>query len=134
YRYLLVDEYQDTNAAHMQLLQLLAGMRRNLCVVGDDDQSLYAWRGAQARQIREFDQKFPGCVEIFLEQNYRSAGNILDAANAVIGKNPGRKPKRLWTERGRGPNVKVVAAPDDTAEARYVTDEIIRLCYEEKLP
>ena len=134
YRYLLVDEYQDTNAAQLQLLELLAGLRRNLCVVGDDDQSIYAWRGAQAKQIREFDQKFPGCVEIFLEQNYRSAGNILEAANAVIGKNPGRKPKRLWTDRGRGPNLKLVAAPDDAAEARYVADEIVRLCYEEKLP
>ena len=134
YRYLLVDEYQDTNAAQLELLELLAGMRRNLCVVGDDDQSIYAWRGAQVRQIMEFDKRFPGCVEIFLEQNYRSTGNILDAANAVIGKNPARKPKKLWTERGRGPNLRLVAAPDDAAEAKYVADEIIRVSYEEKIP
>ena len=134
YRYLLVDEYQDTNDAQLRLLELLAGVRRNLCAVGDDDQSIYAWRGAQVRHILQFDRKFPGCVEIFLEQNYRSNGNILDAANAIIGKNPGRKPKKLWTDRGRGPNVKLVAAPDDEAEARYVADEIIRVSYEEKIP
>jgi DNA helicase-2/ATP-dependent DNA helicase PcrA len=134
YRYLLVDEYQDTNDAQLQLLELLAGVRRNLCVVGDDDQSIYSWRGAQVRHILQFDRKFPGCAEVFLEQNYRSNGNILDAANAVIGKNPGRKPKKLWTDRGRGPNLRVVRAQSDEAEARYVTDEIIRVSYEEKVP
>jgi DNA helicase II / ATP-dependent DNA helicase PcrA len=134
YRYLMVDEYQDTNGAQLRLLEQLAGMRRNLCVVGDDDQSIYAWRGAQVRQMVEFDRKFPGCVEVFLTQNYRSNGNILEAANAVIGKNPGRKPKRLWTDRGRGPNLKVVAAPSDEAEAKFVADEIIRTSYEEKIP
>ena len=134
YRYLLVDEYQDTNAAQLQLLELLAGLRRNLCVVGDDDQSIYAWRGAQVRHILQFDKKFPGCVEVFLEQNYRSNGNILEAANAVIGKNPGRKPKKLWTDRGPGPNIRLVCAPDDAAEARHVADEIGRISYEEKIP
>jgi len=134
YRYLLVDEYQDTNGAQLRLLEQLAGMRRNLCVVGDDDQSIYAWRGAQVRQILEFDRKFPGCTEIFLEQNYRSNGNILDAANAVIGKNPGRKPKRLWTDRGRGPNLRLVVAPSDEAEAKHVADEIVRIAYEDKVP
>ena len=134
YRYLLVVEYQDTNGAQLELLEKLAGVRRNLCVVGDDDQSIYAWRGAQVRQILEFDRKFSGCVEVRLEQNYRSCGNILDAANAVIGKNPGRKPKRLWTDRGRGPNLRVVAAPSDEAEAKYVADEIVRIGYEEKVP
>src|SRR5205814_10355805 len=92
------------------------------------------WRGARVRHILQFDRKFPGCVEIFLEQNYRSNGNILAAANAVIAKNPGRKPKRLWTDRGRGPNVRVVAAPTDEAEAKHVADEIVRLSYEEKIP
>ena len=134
YRYLLVDEYQDTNAAQLKLLEQLAGVRRNLCVVGDDDQSIYAWRGAQAKQILQFDRKFPGCVEIFLEQNYRSAGNILAAANAVIGKNAGRKPKRLWTDRGRGSNLRLAVAPDDAAEAQFVADEIGRLRFEEKMP
>ena len=134
YRYLLVDEYQDTNDAQLQLLELLAGLRRNLCVVGDDDQSIYAWRGAQVRHILQFDKKFPGCVEVFLEQNYRSNGNILDAANAVIGKNPGRKPKKLWTDRGPGPNIRLVCAPDDGAEAKHVADEIVRISYEEKIP
>src|SRR6266436_5427186 len=134
YRYLMVDEYQDTNGAQLQLLEQLAGMRRNLCVVGDDDQSIYAWRGAQVRHIQEFDRKFAGCVEIRLEQNYRSNGNILEAANAVIGKNPGRKPKRLWTDRGRGPNIRLVAAPSDDAEAKHVADEIVRVSYEEKIP
>jgi len=134
YRYLLVDEYQDTNEAQLRLLELLSGMRRNLCVVGDDDQGIYSWRGAQLRNILEFDRKFPGAAEIFLEQNYRSTGAILEAANAVICKNPGRKAKRLWTDRGRGANVRAVCAPDDAAEARYVADEILRVTYEEKVP
>ena len=134
YRYLLVDEYQDTNDAQHALLTQLAGVRRNLCVVGDDDQSIYAWRGAQVRQILKFERKFPGCVEIFLEQNYRSSGAILDAANAVIAKNAARKPKRLWTDRGRGPSLRLVAAPSDEAEAKYVADEIVRVSYEEKIP
>ena len=134
YRYLLVDEYQDTNQAQFELLRLLAGLRRNLCVVGDDDQSIYSWRGAEVKHILRFDEAFPGALEIFLEQNYRSSGNILAAANAVIGKNAGRKPKRLWTDRGSGPNVRVVAAPDDEAEAKFVADEIVRISYEEKIP
>jgi DNA helicase II / ATP-dependent DNA helicase PcrA len=134
YRYLMVDEYQDTNQAQLQLLELLCGLRRNLCVVGDDDQSIYAWRGAQVRHMLEFDRKFPGCVEVFLEQNYRSNGNILEAANAVIARNPGRKPKKLWTDRGRGPNLRLVVAPSDEAEARHVADEIVRISYEEKIP
>ena len=134
YRYLLVDEYQDTNDAQLALLTQLAGLRRNLCVVGDDDQSIYGWRGAQVRQILKFEGKFPGCAQIFLEQNYRSSGNILAAANAVIARNPGRKPKSLWTDRGRGPRLRLVAAPEDEAEARYVMDEIIRVSYEEKIP
>src|SRR2546421_3309969 len=134
YRYLLADEYQDTNDAQLALLTQLAGLRRNLCVVGDDDQSIYGWRGAQVRQILKFEGKFPGCAQIFLEQNYRSSGNILAAANAVIARNPGRKPKSLWTDRGRGPRLRLVAAPEDEAEARYVMDEIIRVSYEEKIP
>jgi DNA helicase-2/ATP-dependent DNA helicase PcrA len=134
YRYLLVDEYQDTNGTQLELLELLAGLRRNLCAVGDDDQSIYAFRGARLENILWFDRQFPGTAEVFLEQNYRSTGAILEAANAVIGKNPGRKGKRLWTDRGRGPNVRVVTAASDDAEARYVADEILRLSFEEKIP
>ena len=134
YRYLLVDEYQDTNQTQLELLELLAGMRRNLCVVGDDDQSIYAWRGAQVENILNFDKRFPGCVEIFLEQNYRSTGNVLDAANAVIGKNTTRKGKKLWTAGGRGSNIRLVVAPDDEHEARWIADEIVRLSFEEKIP
>src|SRR6266851_4871963 len=134
YRYLLVDEYQDTNEAQFRLLSLLAGVRRNLCAVGDDDQSIYAWRGAQVRNILGFDAKFPGGHEVFLAQNYRSTSAILEAANAVIAKNPGRKAKRLWTDRGRGANVRVVCAPDDDAEAWYVADEVLRVAYEDKVP
>jgi DNA helicase-2/ATP-dependent DNA helicase PcrA len=134
YRYLLVDEYQDTNGTQLELLELLAGLRRNLCAVGDDDQSIYAFRGARLENILWFDRQFPGTAEVFLEQNYRSTGAILEAANAVIGKNPGRKGKRLWTDRGRGPNVRVVTAASDEAEAQYVADEILRLGFEEKIP
>ena len=134
YRYLLVDEYQDTNQAQLQLLDLLAGLRRNLCVVGDDDQSIYSWRGAEVANILGFDKRFPGAKEVFLEQNYRSNGNILDAANAVIQKNPGRKGKKLWTERGRGPNLRVVLASSDETEAKWVADEILRLSFEDKVP
>jgi DNA helicase-2/ATP-dependent DNA helicase PcrA len=111
------------------MLEILAGVRQNLCVVGDDDQSIYAWRGAEVRNILQFKG-----AEIFLEQNYRSTGAILEAANAVIGKNPGRKAKRLWTDRGRGHNIRIVAAPDEEAEAKHVTDEIVRVSYEEKIP
>ena len=134
YRYLLVDEYQDTNATQFQLLELLAGLRRNLCVVGDDDQSIYSWRGARLTNILGFDRQYPGTVEILLEQNYRSTSAILDAANSVIGKNPGRKGKKLWTDRGRGPNLRVVTAAADDAEAKFIADEILRLNFEEKLP
>ena len=133
-KYLLVDEYQDTNGAQFDLLRLLAGLRRNLCVVGDDDQSIYSWRGAKVENILSFDKQFPGAVEVFLEQNYRSTDAILTAANAVIGKNGSRKGKRLWTDRGRGSNLKVVVAPDDEHEARWVADEAIRLGFEEKIP
>jgi DNA helicase-2/ATP-dependent DNA helicase PcrA len=133
YRYLLVDEVQDTSAAQFELLELLAGLRRNLCVVGDDDQSIYAWRGAQVHNVLRFEERFPGAAEVFLEQNYRSAGAILDAANAVIGKNPGRKEKRLWTDRGRGPNLRLAVAQDDDQEARWIADEVLRLSFEEKI-
>jgi len=134
FRYLMVDEYQDTNEAQFKLLEALSGLRRNLLVVGDDDQSIYSWRGAQLRHILEFDKAFPGVVEIKLEQNYRSTSAILDAANAVIGKNPARKAKKLWTDRGRGSNIRLVTCASDEHEAKHVADEIIRLNFEEKIP
>jgi DNA helicase-2/ATP-dependent DNA helicase PcrA len=124
FRYLLVDEFQDTNLAQLELLKLLAGESRNVCAVGDDDQCIYSWRGAEVRNILDFDRFFPGGTEVRLEQNYRSVQTVLDAANAVIAKNPERKAKQMWTERKGGPKVKVVGCPNDEEEARFVAHEI----------
>ncbi len=127
FRHLLVDEYQDTNRAQLELLKLLAGERRNVCAVGDDDQAIYGWRGAEVKNILRFERHFPGAREVRLEQNYRSTGNVLACANAVIAKNPGRKEKRLFTADGPGEKVRVVAAATDEDEARFVAEEIARL-------
>jgi len=126
FRYVLVDEYQDTNVAQLELLKQLAGERRNVCAVGDDDQAIYGWRGAEVRNILRFGRHFPGAREVRLEQNYRSTGRILACANGVIGKNPARKPKKLWTAAGEGEPVKVVALPTDEDEARFVAEELAR--------
>ena len=120
FRYILVDEYQDTNAAQYELVRLLAGDRHNLCVVGDDDQSIYGWRGADLRNILDFEKDFPECVTIKLEQNYRSTGNILDAANQVIAHNAGRKEKSLWTESDAGDRIALYHAADERDEAAFV--------------
>lgn len=120
FRYILVDEYQDTNAAQYMLVRLLAGERHNLCVVGDDDQSIYGWRGADLRNILDFEKDFPECVTIKLEQNYRSTGNILDAANQVIAHNKGRKEKALWTEAGSGERIALYHAMDERDEAAFI--------------
>ena len=120
FRYILVDEYQDTNAAQYALVRLLAGERHNLCVVGDDDQSIYGWRGADLRNILDFEKDFPECVTIKLEQNYRSTGNILDAANQVIAHNRGRKEKALWTESESGERIALYHAQDEREEAAFI--------------
>ena len=127
FHYVLVDEYQDTNMAQYMLVRLIAGDNRNLCVVGDDDQSIYGWRGADLRNILEFEKDFPDCVTVKLEQNYRSTGNILDAANQVIAHNSGRKEKKLWTDMGAGQPISLYHAGDEREEAAWITENIADL-------
>jgi DNA helicase-2/ATP-dependent DNA helicase PcrA len=123
FRYLLVDEYQDTNAVQYEGLKLLAEPRRNLCCVGDDDQSIYSWRGAEVANILRFERDFPGAAVIRLEQNYRSTPHILGAASGLIANNSGRLGKTLWTEVDAGDKVQVVGVWDGPEEARRVGDE-----------
>jgi DNA helicase-2/ATP-dependent DNA helicase PcrA len=127
FRQVLVDEYQDTNHAQYRWLQLLSSEHRNLVVVGDDSQSIYGFRGADISNILEFEETFPDARVIKLEQNYRSTQTILDAANAVIARNRGRRPKRLWTETGAGDPIVIRELDDEHAEARFVAGEIQRL-------
>ena len=124
YRYLLVDEYQDTSVAQFQLVHLLTGPARNVCVVGDDDQSIYKFRGATIENILNFERVFPGAKTIRLEQNYRSTSNILNAANCVIANNENRKGKTLWTANGSGEKVHHYQADNETDEAKHITDVI----------
>ena len=124
FRYVMVDEYQDTNFAQYQLVRLLTAQSRNLCVVGDDDQSIYGWRGADIRNILDFEKDYPDATVIKLEQNYRSSANILDAANQVIAHNAGRKEKALWTEAGEGEPIKLYVAGDEREEAAWIADRI----------
>jgi len=124
HRHVLVDEYQDINRAQYVLLQRLAARSPNLAVVGDDDQSIYGFRGATVRAILDFERDHPDARVVRLEQNYRSTGNILGAAGAVIQRNAGRHGKRLWTDRGEGEKVVVATLPDDRAEAHYVVGEV----------
>src|SRR5881396_534509 len=130
FRYILVDEYQDTNHAQYRLLQLLAQPDMNVCAVGDPDQSIFAFRGADINNILDFERDFPGTRTIALEQNYRSTNSILDAANAVIANNRERKPKDLWSELGDGDPVRVVEVEDEHAEARFVAAGIAALVEE----
>lgn len=127
FRYILVDEYQDTNRAQYLLVKMLAAKHRNVCVVGDSDQSIYAFRGADMRNILEFEKDYPNTRVILLEQNYRSTQTILDAANAVITNNAGRMSKRLWTDGGAGEQIVVFEAEDEHEEAAYIAEEIARL-------
>ena len=127
FSHVMVDEYQDTNAAQYELVRLLTAESRNLCVVGDDDQSIYGWRGADIRNILDFEKDYPDATVIKLEQNYRSTANILDAANQVISHNEGRKDKKLWTEEGEGEKIKVFCAGDERDESAWIVDNILKL-------
>ncbi len=124
FRYIHVDEYQDTNKAQYVLCRMLAEKHRNICVVGDSDQSIYRWRGADITNILNFESDYPDARTILLEQNYRSTANILDAANAVIRNNLGRKPKNLWTDRQGGDKVVVYQADSEHDEAYFIAREI----------
>ena len=124
FRYILVDEYQDTNVGQYMWLKMLAGVHKNICCVGDDDQSIYGWRGADIGNILKFEQDFPGAHIIRLEQNYRSTAHILAAASTLIACNQKRLGKTLWTEKQDGEKIKLVALWDDREEARYVANEI----------
>lgn len=125
--YLLVDEYQDTNRAQYRLCRLLSAVHHNLAVVGDDDQSIYSWRGADLRNILDFEADWPDAKVVKLEQNYRSTQTILDAAHAVVSRLEGRKDKRLWTERGAGASVSVFDAYNEYEEAEFVARQVERL-------
>ena len=125
FHYVLVDEYQDTNHVQYLLTELLAGDRRNICVVGDDDQSIYRFRGATIENILSFEEQYPGARVIRLEQNYRSTQSILDAANAVIAHNEGRKGKHLWTDNGTGEPILVYEAENEGAEGNFVASQIL---------
>ena len=124
YRHILVDEYQDTNRPQYELMRMLAGTEHNVCAVGDEDQSIYSWRGADIRNILEFEQDFPEARIIRLEQNYRSTQNILQAASAVVSRNIKRKGKNLWTDRRGGAQIGYYEAPDGENEALFIADYI----------
>jgi len=134
FRHVLVDEFQDTNAVQWSLLKLLVPPEGNLVVVGDDDQSIYRWRGADVRNLLGFQTAYPGAKIVKLEQNYRSFQNILDAAHAVISKNRHRMEKRLWTERDKGAALDVIVAHNERAEAQEIVSRIHRLSREEDIP
>ena len=133
FRYVLVDEYQDTNRAQFQLLKMLCERRQNICVVGDEDQSIYSWRGADIRNILDFEEIFPTVELIKLEQNYRSSKNIIEAASAVIERNSQRKGKHLWTDNPEGESLEIVECESDKKEAEFVSNEVIKL-HKEGIP
>jgi len=131
FKYIMVDEYQDTNYCQYTLIRLLAKQHKNLCVVGDDDQSIYSWRGADIGNILNFEKDFPGAMVVKLEQNYRSTQVILDAANSVIKNNFARKSKKLWTENGEGRSIVYHYATDEWGEANFIMDEVERMVAQE---
>jgi DNA helicase-2/ATP-dependent DNA helicase PcrA len=124
YRYLLVDEYQDTNRPQYELMKLLAGEAKNVCAVGDEDQSIYSWRGADISNILDFEKEFPNAKIVRLEQNYRSTQIILEGAGAVVSNNLRRKGKKLWTDRQGGSLIGYYEAPDGENEALFIADRI----------
>jgi superfamily I DNA/RNA helicase len=126
FRYLMVDEFQDTNSLQLRLVSQLADARKNVAVVGDDDQSIYGWRGAEVTNILEFESHFPNPTVVKLEQNYRSTNPILQTANTLIRNNPRRRPKNLWSAVDGGEKVRLIAMPDDREEAQYIAEDIQR--------
>ncbi|MBU0550919.1 UvrD-helicase domain-containing protein [Myxococcota bacterium] len=133
FRYVMVDEYQDTNGAQLRMVKGLVRAHGNLCVVGDDDQSIYAWRGAVAGNILQFDQQFPGTKLIALTQNYRSTNHILKAANHVISNNEARHPKHLWSDHGDGPKLRYQQLPNDDDEGHWIASDLLTLRRRERL-
>jgi DNA helicase-2/ATP-dependent DNA helicase PcrA len=133
YRFVLVDEFQDASGNQYDMMRLLVGADKNVCVVGDDDQSIYSWRGASFENIRRFETDFPGTKEIKLEQNYRSTGTILKAANALISHNSNRKPKQLWTGLPSGDPIEVFAAENELEEAAFIVSKIRTLMIRDSL-
>ncbi len=127
FEFVMIDEYQDTNASQYQLMRLLTETRRNVCVVGDEDQSIYGWRGADIRNILDFERDYPNAVVIRLEQNYRSTKNILEAASAVVANNQERKGKWLWTDAEVGTKIGYYEAPDGENEALFIADTIEKI-------
>ena len=134
YRYVMVDEFQDTSIAQYKLMKLLSETNRNICVVGDDDQSIYSWRGANYQNIVNFEKDFPELVEIKLEQNYRSTQNILAAANSVISNNTNRKEKELWTGTGEGKAVEIFYPENGVREAQFIAEMIKTVRFKEHIP
>ncbi len=124
YEFVMVDEYQDTNRSQYDLMRLLSEQRHNICVVGDEDQSIYGWRGANIRNILDFERDFPGAITIRLEQNYRSTQTILEAASAVVAHNTERIGKTLWTDSGAGEKITLYEAPDSENEALWIADTV----------
>jgi len=127
FKYILIDEYQDTNAVQYKFVKLLSNRYNNICVVGDDDQGIYAWRGADIKNIQQFEKDFPKVNIVKLEQNYRSTKNVIEAASSVISQNSLRVEKKLWTEKGNGEQITMYQAEDQDDEAKFVTEEILKL-------